>query len=217
MISAQTYINKGRAQLQLGKRDSIIFYTSAARSFCEALPYNSGMVDVNLLYGTYLTETGGESLRPGIEELLTVARQGTTANRAKAYHQLAQTYLKEEEGKKAEEMLDSLSSLLNQNISPTFILHLDYKPILNYYKKVKNQPKADQYVQLMLKEQEIYSQRRQDSNLVGAIVDLEAEKSIQKQKIIQLKQYNQRLWMIVSIVISLIIISCIIALLLHQK
>ena len=217
MISAQTYINKGRAQLQLGKRDSITFYTSAARSFCEALPYNSGMVDVNLLYGTYLTEKGGDSLRPGIEELLIVARQGTTANRAKAYHQLAQTYLKEEEGKKAEEMLDSLSSLLNQNISPTFILHLDYKPILNYYKKVKNQPKADQYVQLMLKEQEIYSQRRQDSNLVGAIVDLEAEKSIQKQKIIQLKQYNQRLWMIVSIVISLIIISGIIALLLHQK
>ena len=217
MISAQTYINKGWAQLQLGKRDSITFYTSAARSFCETLPYNSGMVDVNLLHGTYLTEKGGDSLSSGIEELQIVARQGTTANRAKAYHQLAQTYLKEEEGKKAEEMLDSLSFLLNQNISPTFILHLDYKPILNYYKKVKNQAKADQYVQLMLKEQEIYSQRRQDSNLVGAIVNLEAEKRIQEQKIIQLKQYNLRLWMISSIAILLIIISFITALLLRQK
>lgn len=217
MISAQTYINKGRALLQLGRTDSIAFYTSQARNFCETLPYNSGMVDVNLLNGIYLTEKGGESLNSGIEELQAVALKGTAANRAKAYYQLAQTYLKRNEGKKAEVMLDSLSSLLSQNISPTFILNLDYKPILEYYKKVKNQPKIDLYVQLMLQEQEEYRQKRQDVNLIGAIIDLEAEKSIQKQQITKLKQDNRRLWIIFYITLSIIIISCIMTLLLHQK
>lgn len=216
MVSAQTYINKGRALLQLGKTDSIGFYTSQARSFCEALPYNSGMVDVNLLNGICLTEKGGDSLTSGIEQLQLVARQGTAANRAKAYHQLAQTCLKQEDGKKAEVMLDSLSCLLSESISPVFILHLDYKPILDYYKKVGNRSKADQYVQLMLKEQEEYSQKRQDVNLVKAIVGLQAEKSVQDQKIARLKQANQRLWMIFSIVILVIIISGVMTILLRK-
>lgn len=217
MISAQTYINKARALQQLGKTDSITFYISHARNLCETLPYNSGMVDVNLINGIYLTEKGGDSLVSGIEELQTVARQGTAANRAKAYHQLAQTYLKQNEGKKADVMLDSLSALLNQNISPTFILHLDYKPILEYYKKVRNQSKSDQFVQLMLKEQDDYNQKRQNFNLVEAIIDLQAEKSIQEQKITQLKQKHQRLLMMFFIIVPLIIIAYIMTLLQRQK
>ena len=217
MVSAQTYINKGRALQQLGMTDSITYYTSLAKSLCETLPYNSGMVDVNLLDGIYLTEQGGDSLSPGIEELLKVAREGTEANRAKAYHQLAQVYLKQEEEKKAEVMLDSLSALLNKSISPTYILHLDYKPILDYYRKVKNPVKANQYVQLMLKEKEDYSKKRQDFNLVEAIVGLRAEKSRQEERIIQLRQNNQRILMTFSIIILIFVISCIIALLLREK
>ena len=92
MISAQTYINKGRALHQLGDTDSISFYLDYAREFCGELPYNSGMVDVDLLSGTCMTEIGGEHLQQGIEELLAVVEKGTAANRAKAYHQLARTY-----------------------------------------------------------------------------------------------------------------------------
>lgn len=44
------------------------------------------MVDINLLNGTYLTEKGGESLNSGIEKLQAIAKEGTAANRAKAYH-----------------------------------------------------------------------------------------------------------------------------------
>ena len=217
MISAQVYINKGRALLHLNRTDSITFYTDIARNLCETLPYNSGMVDLDLLNGIYLTEKGGDSLSSGVEQLLTVTRQGTAANRAKAYHQLSQTYLRQEEWKKAEVTLDSLSALLNQNISPTYILNLDYKPILDYYIKTKNQRKADQFVQLMLKEQEEYRQKRQDINLIGAIVDLEAEKTAQAQQILQLKNDKQSLWITLCIIISVILISCITALILRQK
>ena len=77
MVSAQTYINKGRALQQLGETDSVPFYTEKARGFCQSLPYNSGMVDVDLLHGTYLTEKGGDSLHVGIRELQHVIQQGT--------------------------------------------------------------------------------------------------------------------------------------------
>ena len=62
MVSTQTYINKGRVMLQLGEIDSVSVYTERARQLCQSLPYNSGMVDVNLLHGTHLTELGGENL-----------------------------------------------------------------------------------------------------------------------------------------------------------
>ena len=93
MVSAQTYINKGRAMLELGINDSVYFYSEKAREFCSSLPYNSGMVDVDLLHGIYLTEKGGDSMHLGIQELENVTQLGTAANRAKAYHQLAQTLL----------------------------------------------------------------------------------------------------------------------------
>ena len=97
MVSAQAYINKGRTLLRLGETDSASYYTELAQEICQPLPYNSGMVDVDLLYGTLMTEKGEEYASEGIQKLQRVIHQGTDINRAKAYHQLAQTYLKSKE------------------------------------------------------------------------------------------------------------------------
>jgi hypothetical protein len=206
MVSAQTYINKGRALQQLGKTDSVPYYAEKARKLCQSLPYNSGMVDVNLLYGTYLTEKGGDSLQTGIQELNQVTGQGTVVNRAKAYHQMAQTCLKNEMYDRAEVMLDSLYILLNLNNSPIYV-HLDYQPILDYYFITKNQTKADQYVRMMLQEQQAFKEKKLNFNLIEAIVGLQTEKQKQELKIIQLGQANQRLWLMVVIVLSVFVIE----------
>ena len=216
MVSAQTYINKGRALLQLGDTDSVPFYAGRARELCQSLPYNSGMVDVNLLIGTYLTEKGGDSLQIGIEELQQVARQGTVVNRARAYHQLAQTYLKNKKNAKAEVVLDSMYTLLTQNESPVYI-HLEYQPILDYYLKSKNQYKVDQYVRMMLQKQQAFKEKRLNFNLIEAIVDLQTEQQRQELKIVQLGQTNQRLWFLMAIVLLVITIAVIVSLLLYQK
>ena len=216
MVSAQTYINKGRALHQLGNTDSVPFYAEKARTLCQSLPYNSGMVDVNLLYGTYLVERGGDSLQVGIEELQQVIWQGTVVNRAKAYYQLAQVYLKNEENARAEVMLDSMYTLLHQNDSPIYI-RLDYQPILDYYLKVKNPHKANQYVKMMLQEQQTFKEKRLNFNLVEAVVGLQTEQHRQELKIIQLGQANQHLWFLIVIVLSLVAIAAIVALLLYQK
>lgn len=215
MVSAQTYINKGWAMLRLGEIDSIPFYAKKAMELCEQLPYNSGMVDVNLLYGTFLTGKGGDCLEAGIQELQQAALQGTAVNRAKAYSQLAQTYLKNEQYNLAETVLDSLYSLLNQNDSPIYI-HLDYQPILNHYLKSKNQEKVEQYVGLMLQEQQIFKNKRLNFNLVETIVDLQTEQKRQELKMLQLEQANQHLWLLICIAMSILIISFIVVLLFYQ-
>ena len=216
MVSAQTYINKGRVLLRLGDVDSVSHYVAKARELCQLLPYNSGMVDVNLLYGTFLTERGGDSLQVGVQELERVVQQGTPLNRAKAYHQLAQTYLKNENSELAEGALDSMYVLLHQSENPLYI-HLDYQPILEHYKKSGNNQKADQYVRIMLQERQAFKGRRVGFNMIKAVVDMQTEQQRQELKIIQLKQTNQRLWFFISIVLSLIAIVVVVSLLRHQK
>ena len=216
MVSAQAYINKGRALYQLGETDSVSFYTEQAQEFCQSLPYNSGMVDVNLLHGTLLTEKGGESLQTGIEELEQVTLQGTAVNRAKAYHQLAQIYLKHDNKSMAETMLDSLFALISQSDSPVYI-QLDYQPILNHYLTNKNQKKVEQYVRMMLQEQQAFKAKRLNFNLVETIVELQTEQKTQELKMIELRHTNQRLWMLTGIAMSLIVIFGIVALLFYQK
>ena len=215
-VSAQTYINKGWALYQLGKRDSVSFYVEVARDICRSLPYNSGMVDVNLLHGTYLTDEGGSAIAAGIEELKQVTAQGTDINRAKAYHQLGQTYLKNGDEEMAETMLDSLYHLLNKGNAPAYI-KIDYQPILEYYLKSGNQKKTEKYISLMLQEEQAFKTEELNFNLVETIINLQTEQKRQELEIFLLKQTNQRLWLINLTVLSAIILAVIVMLLFYQK
>ena len=216
MVSTQTYINKGRALLQLGKTDSVSIYTEEARKRSQDLPYNSGMVDVHLLHGTYLTEKRGDTLQLGIKELQVVTQQGTPLNRAKAYHQLAQTYLKLEQRTLAEAMLDSMYRLLNSDDMPSFI-RIDYQPILTHYIKSKNQRKVEQYAQLMLRERQVFKEKQLNFNLVESIVDLQTEQKRQELHIAQLRHTNHLLWFGICFTLALIALAVIVTLLLKQR
>lgn len=216
MISAQAYINKGRALYNLGETDSLYLYTEKARELCQPLPYNSGMVDVDILHGSYLTDQGGDSLYVGIQELWRVTQQGTALNCAKAYHQLAQTYLKCKDVAKAEMMLDSLYSLLNHS-DLLFHITIDYEPILTHYFTHNKQHKAEQYAKLMFLEKQAFKAKRLNYNLVESIVDLQTEQKNKDLRIAQLRQSNQRLWLFNFIITFAIIFSIVIALFFRQK
>lgn len=216
MVSTQAYINKGRALYQLGETDSLQLYTERARVLCQSMPYNSGMVDVDLLHGSYLTDRGGDSMDVGIQELREVTKHGTVVNRAKAYHQLAQTYLRLNEDYMAEVMLDNMYTLLKQSNSPIYI-SIDYEPILNHYLGNKNHKKAEQYIRLMLQEQRAFKATKLNFNLVESIVNLQTEHKNQELKIVKLRETNQRLMFAVIIAISLIIIIIVSVLIIQQK
>lgn len=217
MVSAQVYINKGRTLHQLGHNDSIHIYIDQARLLCESLPYNSGMVDVDLLNGIYLTGKGGDSINPGINALEQVTSLGTVTNRAKAYHQLAQTYLKNGKTSKAEVMLDSLCLILNHNDSPAYMFHMDYRPIIEHYMDSKNHDKVRQFTDIMLAEQQTFKERSLNYNLVEAIVELQTGSRLQDLKIVQLKKSNKRLWIFISTAFSLLAIAAVINLFIYQR
>lgn len=158
MLSAQTYINKGWVMYQLGEVDSVAVYTERARQLSQSLPYNSGMVDFDLLHGTYLTELGGDSLQLGIQKLQHVAQHATATNRAKAFHQLGLTYLELEKSGMAEAMLDSMFVLLTLGDVTTHI-HIDYQPILHHYFKNKNYEKIEHFTQMMLQERQAFKEK----------------------------------------------------------
>ena len=216
MVSAQTYIDKGRVVHRLGVTDSVQYYTEKAREHCRLLPYNNGMVDVDLLSGTFLTERGGESVELGIQELQRVAQRATVTNRAKAYHQLAQTYLRSGKGEMAEAVLDSMYTLLNSSDSPLYI-SLDYQPILEHYKKSGNRRKADQYVTMMLQERQSYKENRINFNIIKSVVELKEAQQQQQLRIIELRHANQRLWFLTALAVSVLVIVIAVWMLRRQK
>ena len=186
------------------------------RENCVKGSYNSGRVDVDLLNGALLTKIGGDSLSKGVAELERVTREGTELNRARAYHQLAQTYLANENGTKAEEMLDSMYGLLTKKESPMCI-RIEYDAILNHYINSKKTDKVEQYTKLMLQEQQMFNEKRLKYNLVENIVDLQTEQKRQELRISELKHANKNLWIVVCIVISAALVCGVIAYLIRLK
>ena len=217
MVTAQTFINKARALHRLGKTDSISIYIDKARALCESLPYNGGMVDVDLLDGICMTERGGEVLHAGISHLQDVAIRGTEANKAKAFHQLAQTYIRLHDGASAEIMLDSLYKALSHSSLPINIVHLDYEPILEYYLSVGDNDMYKKYVQLLFQEHKMFRENRINVNLVESIVDFQTRERLHQISISQLEQANQRLWLMVFLTVSIIVFLGVVAVLLSQK
>jgi DNA-binding CsgD family transcriptional regulator len=129
---------------------------------------------------------------------------------------LALTHLKREEYNEAETMLDSMYVLLRPKDASIYI-KVDYQPIVKYYLKNKNHEGVERYVALMLQEQQAFKEKKLKFNLVETIVDLQTEQKEQELKITQLKQANQRLWLLGCIVISVITIVWIVTLLIYQK
>ena len=197
-------------------KQQIVIYTEKARDICQQLPYNSGMVDVDLLHGIYLTDKGYDSTHLGIQILQEVTMLGTDVNRAKAYHQLAKTYLRDGEESMAELMLDSMYMLLSQNDTPIYI-QLDYESILNHYLKTNNKQKIEQYTRMMLQEDQAQRERRLHYNLVEAIVDSQTEQQRRELQFSQLKQANQRLVFVICVALFVFTTSLIIALLFYQR
>lgn len=237
MVSTQTYINKARALYGISQYDSVMVYTNQARQLCHTLPYNSGMVDVDLLRGGYFTDKGGDSTNVGISALHQVTKQGTALNRARAYHQLAQTYLRDGMTAEAEMSLDSLYSLLNNGDSPIYI-SVNYEPILAHYRQKNSSDKVDQYVKLMLDEQKTFKSKRLNYNLIEGIVDLQMEKKShqltikdqelqikdqelhikdQELNIVELQRSRQRLQLVSGLVILILIVSIGVVLFYNQR
>jgi DNA-binding CsgD family transcriptional regulator len=76
---------------------------------------------------------------------------------------------------------------------------------------------VEQYTAMMLQEQQALKQKRLHYNLIEAVVDSQTEQHRREMQIDQLERANQRLWMLVFVVLSLVAISVVAATLLRQR
>lgn len=216
MVSAQAYIQKGWAMYSLGRKDSVYHYTDAALKFCHSLPYNSGMVDVELLHGYMLAECEGDSLLECMKLLTNVTLNGTDINRAKALHKLAQIHLKHGEKGAAEEMLDSMYMLIYQSDHP-FYIDIDYEAILSHYMQTKNIVRMEQYAKLMNDEKSVHDSKELKTKIAKAILNYLNERKERDSRIAQLEVEKQRLYFFIYAGLSILVIFTVVALLFNQK
>lgn len=155
MVVGASYIMKGRAMLALNHMDSALLYLNKADSCCHSLPYNGGQVDIDVFMGELLVNRGGqESVNQGIFRLKRVLSNSEASNvRAKAFFQLARAYDKLNQNVRCDNMLDSMSHILNTSENPIYITGAN-QFALEFYLKTSNNQKVGIYAKAMCEESE---------------------------------------------------------------
>ncbi|MBR5296575.1 MAG: hypothetical protein IKU29_01740 [Parabacteroides sp.] len=136
IVESQLLLHKGCAMEALMFPDSALYYWKKAEDRLEDLPYNSGMVDVDLHIGGLMsTSDKVDWVKNGSERLLRVAEHGTVRNRAQAYFYLARMAFQVNNTSYGELYLDSLYALTHQFNSPIFIRGANELGLQHYVRK----------------------------------------------------------------------------------
>lgn len=202
VIGLSNYM-KARVMYQLGYIDSTLLYLQKADSCNRALPYNSGMVDVDLLWGTLMVDHfSADSLQEGIDRLLCVAEKGTSGSRSKSFYQLARGYKKQGKFRDAERMLDSMYNLLQMSESPVYIENA-YNFALDYYLDKQNVPKVNQYASVLLEEIKFKYDTQTSKRLADIVVQFQTEKKEQELLMTQMELENKKLYIYIYVILSM--------------
>lgn len=212
MVVGLSFSIKGQVMHKLNQIDSALYYYQKADSCVNSLPYNSGLVNIDLQMGTLMVESyNNDSLQNGIKKLERVTQQGTNGNRAIAYYQLAKAFIKSNNKPKGEYMLDSMYNILNRHNSPIYI-ETAYSYALNYYLNKENIANIKKYSRKLLDEHLFRCDDKTNQRLTETIVTFQTEKTEQelKQSKIELEHNKLRLRLYIIYFISFTILLIII-------
>ncbi len=172
-ILAQVYVLKGRTVQMVGHADSATYFFNKAHRLCRTLPYNSGMVDIDLQRGIYYTLglADGDSLGAGEQLLKNVAANATPCNRAKAYLNLAYLYLDSRREQEGRQMLDSMCAIMEKCKNHYMLIGIDYDRLIAHFAHQGDSTQMLKYVGM--KEQEVKTDKENSHNMTitESIVD----------------------------------------------
>lgn len=202
MVTGQIYLLKSQSVYNLGKEDSAVYYLNKAKEYCNELPYNSGMADIDYFYGSILARKHDrESIQKGIKHLNRAARQATNGIRTKAFFFLAQGYNNLQDTAHTDAMLDSMYRLQHLSRNTSYIAEAN-NFALKYYISQGNNKKISQYAMALTEEIEKAKTQEKQKKLIESIVKLKTEN---EQK--QLQIANEKLIQIHNTYITYAIIS----------
>lgn len=96
-------------------------------------------------------------------------------------------------------------------------IRVDYAPIMTHYIRTKNDGRVEGFLELMLREEWAFSEKKLNFNLIESVVDLRTEHQRQQIKIQQLREANQRLWLLIGIATAVVVALVVVVLLIYQK
>lgn len=218
MFTGVIYATKAKVMQHMNYSDSTFLFLEKADSCCKNLSYNSGLADIDYLWGTFMINQNysADSIAKGIEKLKHVTTFATPILRAKAYHQLSRAYLNLQQKQNAEIMLDSMYLLLNQSSSPIY-LEKAYTDALTYYVDNQNSQKINQYAKALLNEMNFRLDKQTAKKLAETVVKFQTEKKEQELLLAHVELENKKLHIRLYFLSSLCIIVLIIAILFYNK
>lgn len=206
MIQAASLLLKGRTMEELHRTDSAVLFWQQAEQICQKLPYNSGQVDVDFLWGQLQADsTEGDSFRQGMERLRKVSREGTLTVRAKAFFGLAKGYIRHQEYALGEAMLDSMYRQLHLSPQPLYVENANYYA-LQHFVRQGNLAQIARYAEALLGEQAQSNEKQLSRKLAENIVRFQMEKKEQELRLAQSRLSNIRIYFILAGSIFLLLI-----------
>lgn len=138
MVETVAYTIKAKILAQKGKREAALAYLKKAKDICKALPYNSGMSDVDLLMGSIMTsdtskDSPNRNYAEGMKLLQKVSKEATYKLRSQAFFEMAKTSIAHHDDAYGSASLDSMYAILNTSSSTPIFIEGAYDYALNYY------------------------------------------------------------------------------------
>lgn len=205
MVRGQVYIYKGLVMKDLGKRDSAILYLDKAHDCIATLPYNSGLVDIELTEGEMFIESANkDSVARGKKLLENVVANATERNKGIAMYKLARHEMSVGNTAVAENLLDSVYYIA-QRTPMTLCVPGAYEMGLRHYIEKGDKSKAINYAKAYMEEMDDTENRVTVSKLTDVMVSHFMENKEMKMEL-ERTRIRQRATVFFIIVVSVVLI-----------
>jgi DNA-binding CsgD family transcriptional regulator len=200
--------------MKMGITDSALYYGNKANRYFQTTPYGNGSLDVDEMRGEiFLNMPSADYKIEGISYLKrALAAESDTKAKANIYLKLAEGFIKMNQERKGENMLDSMYTLLKSYKDPVYLPDA-YKFALGYYLKKDNAPMIKRYAAEYLKERTGAFNSEVAKKLSQFTVKYDTEKKEQQLRIVQYelrnKELHLQLYVVLTIILILTLMGCI--------
>lgn len=214
MVEGQVYIYKGLVMEAMGRKDSAMHYLQKAKECVDVLPYNSGMVDIELTQGgMFIDSADKDSIGRGVELLKNVAERATERNKCIALYKLSRYEMSKGNTKEAESLLDSVYAI-SQRMPMTLCLPEAYEMGMTHYMAKGDNDKAMLFAKAYLKEMNDTENRVTVAKLTDVLVSHFLENKEMKLELERTKMHQRSLLFIfiTTALVILLVAFCIVGL-----
>lgn len=220
MIATVAYTIKAKILEQKGEKEKALGYLGKAKKTCEALPYNSGGSDVDLLMGKILVADASPQhtarYDKGLALLKKVAAEATFKIRAQGFLELAKASIAKNNKAAGEQALDSMYAILTAP-NPPIILEGAYDYALSYYLKKGDKDQIMRYSDAISRQRMAEDQKGTTKNVAKSLAKFEMDKQQDEMEKKMREIEARKVMEIVGIIFTVLTLAGIVTLFIYKR